>query len=129
MADRQYRIEHLTRREFREAHDAGHFNAAIVATGAVEQHLEHLAMGHDIHSSTRIGEMVAEGLYPDVLLAVPINVGISEHHMFASGTLTVKPSTWLAAVFDTVETLQRHGIRKVLILNAHGGNRLPGSCP
>ena len=69
--------------------------------------------------------MAAERLYPQVVLAVPINVGIAEHHMHAVGTLTVKPSTWLAVVFDTVETLMRHGIRKVLILNGHGGNRRP----
>ena len=120
-----FRLQKLTRREFREAREAGMFDAAIVATGSIEQHLEHLAFEQDIASSARIAEMAAERLFPSVTLAVPINVGIAEHHMHSVGTLTVKPSTWLAVVFDTVETLMRHGIHKVLILNGHGGNRRP----
>lgn len=122
---REFRLQKFTRREFREARAAGRFDVAIVATGSIEQHLEHLAFEQDIASSTRIAEMAAERLYPEVVLAVPINVGIAEHHMHSVGTLTVKPSTWLAVVFDTVETLVRHGIRRVLILNGHGGNRRP----
>lgn len=121
----EVRLQKFTRREFREAREAGRFDVAIVATGSIEQHLEHLAFEQDIASSTRVAEMAAERLYPNVVLAVPINVGIAEHHMHSVGTLTVKPSTWLAVVFDTVETLVRHGIKKVLILNGHGGNRRP----
>ena len=121
----EFRLQKFTRREFREAREAGMFDAAVVATGSIEQHLEHLAFEQDIASSARIAEMAAERLYPRVVLAVPINVGIAEHHMHSVGTLTVKPSTWLAVVFDTVETLMRHGIDKVLILNGHGGNRRP----
>ena len=121
----EFRLQKFTRREFRHAREAGKFDVAVVATGSIEQHLEHLAFEQDIASSTRVAEMAAERLYPQVVLAVPINVGIAEHHMHSVGTLTVKPSTWLAVVFDTVETLMRHGIRKVLILNGHGGNRRP----
>ena len=121
----EFRLQKFTRREFRHAREAGKFDVAVVATGSIEQHLEHLAFEQDIASSTRVAEMAAERLYPQVVLAVPINVGIAEHHMHSVGTLTVKPSTWLAVVFDTVETLMRHGIRKILILNGHGGNRRP----
>ena len=121
----EFRLHKFTRKEFREAREAGKFDVAIVATGSIEQHLEHLAFEQDIASSTRVAEMVAERLYPNVTLAVPINVGIAEHHMHSVGSLTVKPSTWLAVVFDTIETLVRHGFKKVLVLNGHGGNRRP----
>ena len=125
MNTNEFRVEKFTRREFRQAREAGNFGTAIVATGSIEQHLEHLAMVQDIASSTRIAEVVAGKLHPDVVLAVPVNVGIAEHHMHSVGTLTVKPQTWLAVVYDTVETLVRHGIKRVLILNGHGGNRRP----
>ena len=125
METNEFRVEMFTRREFRQARDVGKFGTAIVATGSIEQHLEHLAMVQDIASSTRIAELVAARLYPEVVLAVPINVGIAEHHMHSVGTLTVKPQTWLAVVYDTVETMVRHGIKQVLILNGHGGNRRP----
>ena len=125
MNTNEFRVEKFTRREFRQAREAGNFGTAIVATGSIEQHLEHLAMVQDIASSTRIAELVAGKLHPEVVLAVPVNVGIAEHHMHSVGTLTVKPQTWLAVVYDTVETLVRHGIKRVLILNGHGGNRRP----
>ena len=122
-----FHLGKLTRREFREARAAGHFDAAIIATGSIEQHLEHMAFDTDIAASTRIAEIVAERLYPQVVVAVPINIGIAEHHMHSAGTLTTKPGAWLSVVFDAVDSLVRHGIKNVLILNGHGGNWPPAS--
>ena len=119
------RLEKYTRREFREALADGKFRIAIIATGSVEQHLEHLAIEQDIVSSTYVAERVAERLYPDAIVAVPMAIGISEHHMSHAGTLSAKPGSWLAVLFDAVESLVRHGIKNVLILNGHGGNVAP----
>ena len=120
MDERRIRVEGLTRREFRKA--LPDIKVAIVVAGSIEQHLEHLEMGHDIASCTYIAERVARNLYPQAVVAVPISIGISEHHMFAPGSLTTKPGSWLAVLFDAVESFVRHGIRNVLILNGHGGN-------
>ncbi len=125
MQNKEIHLERFTRREFREALGAGHFKAAIIATGSIEQHLEHLAMVQDTASSTYIAEKVATNLYPNVVVAVPINIGIAEHHMQHAGTLTTKPGTCLSVIFDSAESLLRHGIKKILILNGHGGNRRP----
>ena len=38
-------------------------------------------MDQDIASSTYVAESVAKRLYPNVAVAVPMAVGISEHHM------------------------------------------------
>ena len=122
MPEREMRLERLTRLEFREAREAGHFKAAIIATGSIEQHLEHLAMSQDIACSTYVAEHVADRLYPNVVVTVPMSIGISEHHMGFPGTLTAKPGGWLAVLFDAVESLVRHGVRKVLVVNGHGGN-------
>ena len=125
MSENEVRIENLTRREFREALGRGEFEAGIIPTGSIEQHLEHLPMGHDIAHSTAIAEEVALRLHPKVIVAVPMAVGISEHHMIHAGTVTAKPGSWLAVLFDSVESLVRHGVKNVLILNGHGGNELP----
>lgn len=125
MSDREFRLEHMTRREFREALAVGRFSTAIIPVGSIEQHLEHLPLNHDIASCTHIGELVADKLYPDVLVAVPISAGISEHHMIHKGTLSAKPAAFLATVFDAAESLVRHGVRNVLVLNGHGGNVAP----
>ncbi len=123
--NRKVRIEAYTRREFREALQAGSFRAAIIATGSIEQHLEHLAFEQDIASSTHVAERAAEALYPNVAVVVPMSIGIAEHHMYFPGTMSAKPGSWLAVLFDAVESLVRHGISRVLILNGHGGNVKP----
>lgn len=121
----EVRLERMTRREFRERLESGELKVAIIPTGSIEQHLEHLTMDHDITSSTYIAEQIAFKLYPHVVVAVPIAVGISEHHMFSPGTLTVKPESWLSVLFDVVESFLRHGLKRVLILNGHFGNVPP----
>ncbi len=123
--EKKIRLENLTRREFRESLEAGQFRAAIIATGSIEQHLEHLALAQDINSSTYIAERVAERLYPNVIVAVPVSIGVAEHHMHSAGTLAAKPGSWLAVLFDVVESLVRHGVLKILLLNGHAKNRGP----
>ncbi len=125
MANNEVRIEKMTRREFREAIEAGKFQACIIPTGAVEQHLEHLAMEHDIRSANTIAWEVARRIYPQAVVATPINFGMSEHHMMHKGTLTAKPGSWLAALFDGIESMIRHGCKNILVLNGHGGNVAP----
>ncbi len=125
MSNNEIRLERLTRREFREAVNDGRFQVAVLATGSIEQHNEHLALGQDIFSSTHVAELAARRLYPDVIVAVPISIGIAEHHMGFPGTLSTKPGSWLAVVFDAVESVMRHGVKKVLVLNGHGGNVAP----
>ncbi len=125
MTEREVMLNKLTRREFREALAAGKFKAAIIPTGSIEQHLEHLAMEHDIASSTHVAREAAKRLYPNVIVAVPMAIGISEHHMIHPGSLTAKPGSWLAVLFDAVESFVRHGVKNVLILNGHGGNVAP----
>lgn len=125
MNAQEVRLDRMTRREFRLARESGGYRAAIVATGAVEQHLEHLTLGHDIACSTFVAEHAARLLSPDVIVAVPMSIGISEHHMAFGGTLSARPGPWLAVIENAVESLVRHGIDKVLVLNGHGGNVAP----
>ena len=125
MPDQEVMLGKLTRREFREALEVGKFPAAIIPTGSNEQHLEHLAMEYDIAAATYVACEAAKRLYPQVVVSVPMAVGISEHHMVHKGTITAKPGSWLAVLFDAVESLVRHGVKNVLILNGHGGNEAP----
>jgi creatinine amidohydrolase len=125
MPDQEVMLGKLTRREFRQAIESGKFFTAIVAIASNEQHLEHLAMEHDLASVTHIAREAAKRLYPQVIVTVPMAVGISEHHMIHKGTISARPGGWLAVLFDVVESLVRHGVKNVLIFNGHGGNSLP----
>jgi creatinine amidohydrolase len=114
-----------TRKEFREALEGGALKAVIVPTGSTEQHNEHLAMINDTASVTLVAQKAALLLYPNVMVATPVSVGISPHWMDRKGTLTLKKETFLAVVFDICESLQAHGVKNILVLNGHGGNVAP----
>ncbi|MDP6116248.1 MAG: creatininase family protein [Planctomycetota bacterium] len=118
-------VQKMTRREVREAMAEGKFNVAIIPTGAIEQHLEHLAMEHDIRSSTWVAQQAAQRLYPKAIVAVPMSIGISEHHMMHKGTLSAKPGSWMTVLFDAIECMARHGCKHILVLNGHGGHEQP----
>src|SRR6266487_626144 len=114
-----------TRKEFREAIEGGALRAVIVATGSTEQHNEHLAMINDTASVTLVAQQAALLLYPQVMVATPVPVGISPHWMDRKGTLSLKKETFLAVVFDICESLRTHGVNRILVLNGHGGNVAP----
>ena len=97
----------------------------IVPTGSTEQHNEHLAMIQDTASVTLVAQQAALSLFPQVMVATPVPVGISPHWMDRKGTLTLRRETFLAVVYEICESLKTHGITRILILNGHGGNVAP----
>lgn len=125
MDPKEVMLAKFTRREFREATQSGNFQTAIVVAASNEQHSEHLPMDFDLAAVTHIAREAAAALFPQVVVTVPMAVGISEHHMTHKGTVSAKPGGWLTVLFDAVESLARHGIRNILILNGHGGNTAP----
>ena len=114
-----------TRKEIREALESGRLKAALVPLGSTEQHNEHLAMIHDTASAVLVAQQAALQLYPQAIVSTPVPVGISPYWMERKGTLTLRPETFLAMVFDICESLRTHGIKTIFIVNGHGGNDQP----
>lgn len=79
-------------------------------------------MEHDTASAYHLSWQAALDLYPKVVLATPMAVGISEHWMEFHGTLSLRLDTFVAQAFDICESLKRHGIERILIMNGHAGN-------
>lgn len=125
MTDQRVFVGDLTRKEFRQRIEAGTIKAAIVPTAATEQHNEHLEMIHDTLHATYMAEHAAKRLLPQVVVASPIAIGVSEHWMAHIGTLTVRPEIFCEYVYDVCHSLVRAGIDNILILNGHGGNVKP----
>jgi creatinine amidohydrolase len=119
----EVRLWKLTRRYVREAMLRGDIKGAILPTGSTEQHNEHLEMEHDTVSALHMAHQSALELYPQVVVAPPMSVGISEHWMEFPGTLSLRPETFVTVAYDICESLQRHGIEHILIVNGHAGNR------
>ncbi len=119
-------LQEMTREEFRELIDEHKLRVMIVLTGSIEQHYEHLAMVYDTAAVTAIAELAAQRLFPKVVVTPPLVFGVSEHWMgseFRAGTLSARPNVFQEILFDICHSLQRHGVRNILILNGHGGNR------
>ena len=82
-------------------------------------------MEHDIRMATHIAEQVArQPLSPGHRHAADTRRHLGASHD-APGHGHGKPGSWLSVLFDAVESLVRHGINNVLILNGHGGNEAP----
>jgi len=113
-----------TRREIRELLHANQLKAAILPTGSVEQHNEHMAMASDVAIATLICQSAALELYPKVIVAPPSPCGYAPYHMARKGSMTLRRETFEAYVLDVMPSLKAHGIHTILVLNGHGGNVL-----
>jgi creatinine amidohydrolase len=97
----------------------------IVPVAALEQHGPHLPVEVD----SILGETVAVRTARKALamgtpaLVLPVLwTGISEHHMSFGGTVTLDFAAFSALVEGVVRSVLRHGFRRIVLLNAHGGN-------
>ena len=98
----------------------------VLPIAAVEQHGHHLPVFTD---SMLLGEVVrraAESLKARVIWTPLLWLGNSHHHLEFAGTLSAAPRTYLDLLGDLIDNLVRHGFRRVVLLNGHGGNIVPG---
>jgi creatinine amidohydrolase len=94
---------------------------AILPIGSIEQHSYHLPVATDYLAAQALGERVAQELGNCYLLpALPFSC--SREHSDFCGTVWLRPATLAALIEDLVGALQHPGIRKVVLLVAHGGN-------
>ena len=96
---------------------------AIFPVGSCEQHGRHLSFATDYLIPTEIARRVSART--GVPVTPTLGFGMSVHHMDFHGTITLSPDTFVAVTRDILESLSRHGFRRVLILNGHGGNIAP----
>ena len=93
----------------------------IIPVASLEQHGPHLPIGTDFLNGVERAKLVAQKT--DVLVAPILLVGQSPYHMGFPGTITLSSETIVQVYFEAVQSLIQHGFKRILILNAHGGNR------
>jgi creatinine amidohydrolase len=97
---------------------------AVLPLAAIEQHGPHLPLGVD----TMIAQAYLAGVRAALPSDLPVTflpvqtIGASEEHRAFPGTLTLSPETLLRMIEEIAESVHRAGVRKLVLVNSHGGN-------
>jgi creatinine amidohydrolase len=86
-----------------------------------------LPYGTDMFEGETVGEKICEAAHAQgakVVLLPTIPYGTETNQMAFPLAMNLNPSTLFAVITDLVKSLAHHGIRKVVLLNSHGGNDL-----
>jgi len=95
-------------------------DVAILPFGAIEQHGPALPIGTDTLGVIAVARAASRKV--DALCAPVLFPALSSHHMQFPGTITLSEETFARVVMDAASSLARHGFRRILLANGHGGN-------
>ncbi len=101
------------------------YRVAVLPMGATEPHNLHLPYGTDTFEAEAIAGRACEAAWNQgarvvMLPAIPYGTETNQNQCRLS--MNLNPSTLGLVIRDLMESLEGHGIQKLLILNSHGGN-------
>ncbi len=96
-----------------------HEDRLMLVFGSTEQH-GYLSLLTDIKIPLALADSASQAT--GVLVAPSLNFGVSPYFLAYPGTISLRVSTLIAAAEDIVRSAYGHGLRRILIINGHGGN-------
>jgi creatinine amidohydrolase len=105
------------------------WQAALLPFGATEPHNLHMPYGTDTFQVEELARRACARAWEKgarVVLLPAVPYGVNTNHLKVPGGLacSVTPTTLLALISDLVESLSLQGVKKLVLLNGHGGNEL-----
>jgi mycofactocin system creatininase family protein len=116
-----HRLAEMTWPDVADAVKAG-ATTVILPLGATEQHGPHLPLGTDTIRASALAERMAERLGPAFLVAPALPFGCSDEHSGFPGLLGLQHETLARVIVDLARRLTGWGVRRLVLLSAHGGN-------
>ncbi len=101
------------------------YQVAVLPWGATEAHNLHLPYGTDILETRAIAELAAGHAWEKgarVVALPPVPFGVNTTQLDIPLIVNLNPTTMFQVLDDIVASLETEGIRKLVILNGHGGN-------
>ncbi len=98
----------------------------VIPVAALEQHGHHLPVFTDSLLLGQIVRRVSLRLVDSVLFAPLMWLGNSDHHLDFAGTMSAPPRVYLDLLNGMAENFLQHGFKRIVFLNGHGGNDVPG---
>ena len=101
------------------------YDVAVLPIGSVEAHGPHVPYGSDSYHSKAIAERVCEQAWNNGARAVvlpSIQYGVQGNTMGFPMSLNVEQTTLDTMIEDIVASLEQHDVRKLILVNGHGGN-------
>lgn len=92
----------------------------IIPIGALEQHGNHLPIGTDFISGVERCKLIAQER--DILVCPVLMAGQSPYHLGFEGSITLSAETIIKVDLETVQSLIKHGFKRFIFMNSHGGN-------
>ena len=114
------RWEHLTGATFEDAvRQAG--GTCVIPVGVIEYHGPHLPLGTDMLNSHALACAAAER--EPVLVYPAYYAGVNVETKHYPGGIVLRQDLLFALLESICEEISRNGLKKIVLLNGHGGNR------
>jgi creatinine amidohydrolase len=114
-----YKMEELTSPKFLKAVEKSG-GVCIIPMGIIEKHGPHLPLGTDIFESREIAFTAAQNEYAVVF--PPYFTGQIFEARHQPGTIAYSNELMWKMLEETCKELSRNGLKKIILLNGHGGN-------
>jgi len=102
-----------------------HYEVAVLPWGATEAHNYHLPYGTDNLEAEAVaieGARLAWQRDARVVVLPTLPFGVNSQQLDIPLVINMNPSTQARVLADVVDSLRRHEVRKLVVLNFHGGN-------
>lgn len=114
-----FKMEELTSPKFAKAVDAAE-GVCIIPIGILEKHGPHLPLGTDLYESREIAFTAASKEY--AIVFPPYYIGQIFEARHQPGTIAYSTDLMWKMLDETCRELSRNGLKKIILLNGHGGN-------